>query len=173
MHIQTMNTLRKIYRNPLVESVLILGILSQIFSGIKMIMLSKATKPSFFELTQKWSGIYMVFFFCVHLSAIFVGRYIFQIDTNFYFGVAGLNSFPQNLFFIPYYGLAIISFFAHVASVHHIKMKHHLFGLATALQSKLILSVGIIVSFLILYGSTNGFKGFKVPSEYNFKNLLK
>ena len=89
-----------------------------------------------------------------------------DLDTNFYFGVAGLNTFPLNLFFIPYYGLAIISFFGHISAVHSIKMKTKILGLEPIKQSYGILTIGIIITLIILYGLTNGFNGVEIPKEY-------
>jgi hypothetical protein len=81
--------------------------------------------------------------------------------------VAGLNSFPFNLFFIPYYGLAILSFFGHIASVHNKKMKHNIFSLTPTRQAKFILFLGLCLTVLIFYGLTNHFNGVKIPTEYN------
>ena len=102
----------------------------------------------------------------IHLSAVLVGRYFLSLDTNFYFGVAGLNSFPLNLFFIPYYGLAILSFFGHIAAIHNKKMKYKILHLTPEQQSKTILILGIFVTLIIFYGLTNHFKGVTIPAEY-------
>ena len=109
----------------------------------------------------------MAVFFIIHLSAVLGGRLFLHLDTNFYFGVAGLNSFPLNLFFIPYYGFAIISFFGHIASIHNKKMKQFIFGLTPNGQSKAILILGFGSTLIIFYGLTNHFQGVTIPSEYN------
>ena len=109
-HISMMTTLRLWYRNPIVEPILI-GLLGfQIYSGIKLLKNNK-NEQSFFNRLQKNSGLYLSLFLCIHLGAVFVGRYILLLNTNIYFGIAGLNSFPHLLFFIPYYSLAILAFF--------------------------------------------------------------
>jgi len=89
-----------------------------------------------------------------------------HLDTNFYFGAAGLNSFPFNLFFIPYYGLAVLSFFGHIASIHSKKMKQTVLGVTPNKQSIAILSFGILITILIFYGLTNHFNGVAIPKEY-------
>ncbi|MFN9998994.1 MAG: hypothetical protein ACK52X_05155, partial [bacterium] len=99
--------------------------------------------------------------------AVLGGRLFLHLDTNFYFGVAGLNSFPFSLFFIPYYGLAILSFFGHIASIHSKKMKQIIFGLSPNKQSIIILIFGLLLTIVIFYGLTNHFNGFIIPSEYN------
>jgi hypothetical protein len=101
------------------------------------------------------------------VSAVLSGRFFLNLDTNFYFGVAGVISFPFNLFFIPYYALAIIAFFAHIACIHYIKMKQTIFGLTPINQSKAILMFSVCLTILIFYGLTNHFRGVKIPSTYN------
>lgn len=166
-HIEVMTTLRYFYRNILVEIVLLLAIVIQIYSGLKLFMTNRKFAKTFFEKLQIWTGLYLAVFFIIHLSAVFVGRLLLHLDTNFYFGVAGLNNFPTNLFFIPYYGLAIISFFGHISAIHHKKMKKNIFDLTPNGQSKLILTFGIVLTFVIFYGLTNHFQGVTIPTEYN------
>ena len=162
-----MNILRYFYRNIFVETILLIAVLVQIISGLKLFKTYRKTATSQFERLHIWTGIYLAIFFIIHLSAVLGGRLFLHLDTNFYFGVAGLNSFPLNLFFIPYYGFAIISFFGHIASIHNKKMKQVIFGLTPNGQSKVILILGFGSALIIFYGLTNHFQGVTIPSEYN------
>ncbi|MCB1201925.1 MAG: hypothetical protein KDK41_14850 [Leptospiraceae bacterium] len=119
-----------------------------------------------FDKLQIWSGLYLAIFFLIHLSAVLAGRIILKLDTNFYFGVAGLNAFPFNLFFIPYYTLAILSFFAHIAALHNRKMSLKILGLTPQMQSIVIFLFGFLFSIFILFGLTNEFTGVQIPAEY-------
>jgi hypothetical protein len=143
-----------------------ISVFVQIISGIKLFKLSRKTAISNFDKLHIWTGLYLAFFFIIHLSAILGGRLFLHLDTNFYFGVAGLNSFPFILFFIPYYGLAILSFFGHIASIHSKKMKQSVLGLTPNIQSIAILIFGFLLTILIFYGLTNHFKGVAIPKEY-------
>lgn len=163
-HIEVMTLLRKVYRNIFVEIFLLSAVCVQIFSGIQLYRSRFKIAKGFYEKLQLWSGLYLAIFFVIHLSAVMVGRFILQLDTNFYFGVAGLNQFPFNLFFIPYYSLAIFSFFAHISSVHYRKKKER--NRDARKQSRLIIIVGIVMVFILMYGLTNGFNGITIPSEY-------
>ncbi len=138
-HIEIMNSLRLIYRNIVIETVLLGAVGVQILSGFSLFKKSRQMAVSTFEKLHIWSGLYMAIFFVIHISAVVGSRLFLNLDTNFYFGVAGLNSFPTNLFFIPYYGLAVFSFFTHIASIHNKKMKKSVLGLTPIVQSKLIL----------------------------------
>ena len=166
-HIDIMNRLRVIYRNVLAETILLLAVMVQILSGIKLFFSIHHQRVDFFGKLQIWSGLYLAFFLAIHVGAVLTGRYLLHLDTNFYFGVAGLNTFPLNLFFVPYYGFAIIAFFGHISSIHYIKMRHAFLGFSVEQQSRFILIKGVVVSVLILYGLTNGFTGVEIPVEYN------
>lgn len=165
-HIEVMDTLRIFYRNVIAEIILICAVLIQIISGIKLFFKKRKEVSSFFEKLQLWSGFYLAVFFVFHLAAVFIGRLILNLDTNIYFGVAGLNTFPFSLFFIPYYGLAIISFFGHISSLHSLKMKNNVIGINPNQQAYTILFIGVLLTLIVLYGLTNGFNGIETPKEY-------
>lgn len=166
-HIATMNTLRTVYRHPLAETVLLGAVLVQIISGLRLFGKTRQLATTFFGKLQRWTGLYLALFFLVHLSAVLGGRLLLHLDTNFYFGVAGLNTFPFNLFFVPYYGLAILAFFGHIASIHRKKMNRNVAGLSPANQATIILLTGILLTVVIFYGLSNGFRGVAIPIEYN------
>ena len=165
-HIEVMNILRLFYRNIFVETVLLFSVFVQIVSGLKLFKIRRKVATTPFEKLHIWTGLYLAIFFVIHLCAVLSGRLFLHLDTNFYFGVAGLNSFPFNLFFVPYYGLAILSFFGHIASIHSKKMEQSIFGLSPTTQSILILTFGIIITIVIFFGLTNQFKGVTIPKEY-------
>jgi hypothetical protein len=166
-HIEIMNTLRLFYRNIFFETVLLIAVLVQIISGLNLFKTNRKIATTPFEKLHIWTGLYLAIFFIIHLTAVLGGRLFLHLDTNFYFGVAGFNSFPFSLFFIPYYGLAILSFFGHIASIHSKKMKQIIFGLSPNKQSIIILIFGLLLTIVIFYGLTNHFNGFIIPSEYN------
>ena len=165
-HIELMKMLRNFYRTPIIEFLLFAAVLVQISSGIRLFLSKRKTNKVGFELLHIYTGLYLASFLVIHVSAVLAGRFILHLDTNFYFGAAGLNSFPVNLFFIPYYSLAILSFFGHIAAIHHCKMKNAIWGVSVDGQSKAILILGALVMLLILYGMTNGFMGATIPEEY-------
>lgn len=166
-HIELMNDLRVVYRNIIAETILLFAVGIQMVSGIKLFVKKRKTVSDFFERLQIWTGLYLALFLVIHLSAVLSGRLILNLDTNFYFGVAGLNAFPLNFFFIPYYSLAIISFFGHISAVHSKKMKKKVLGIEPNNQSYIILIIGIFLTLVILFGLTNGFIGVEIPKEYD------
>lgn len=165
-HIALMQTLRSVYRHPVIETLLLGAVLVQLVSGLRLYWATRHTATTFFGRLHRWTGLYLAVFFVIHLSAVLTGRYVLHLDTNFHFGVAGLNTFPFNLFFVPYYGLAILSFFGHVSAIHHKKMSHDVANLSPAAQARVILWLGVVVTVLIFYGLTNGFRGVAIPATY-------
>lgn len=165
-HIEIMNTFRLVYRNIIIELILLLSVLIQIISGLVLFKKQRKSSRGFFEKLHIYSGLYLALFFMIHVSAVLAGRTILNLDTNFYFGVAGINYFPTCLFFIPYYGLAIISFFGHISAIHHKKMKTTILSISPKTQAYSILIVGCILTLFIFYGLTNHFSGVTIPEEY-------
>lgn len=109
-HTEVMNTLRLFYRNIFIETVLLIAVIIQIVSGLILFKTNRKKAISFFEKLHIWSGLYLALFFVIHLGAVFTGRYLLHLDTNFYFGVAGLNTFPVNLFLFHITGLQLFHF---------------------------------------------------------------
>lgn len=165
-HIQWMNAIRMVYRNPLIEGILLLAVCTQVYSGIRLFRQTKHTPQTRFDQVQRWSGLYLALFFCIHLSAVAAGRWVLHLDTNIYFGIAGLNTFPLNLFFVPYYTMAVVAFFAHLAAVHARKMKHTFWGLQPSDQALVILFTGAVLALVLMYALTDGFAGVPIPKEY-------
>lgn len=166
-HIELMSTFRILYRNIFIETLLLIAVANQIYSGLKLFIANRKIAHTFFEKLPIYSGLYLAVFLVIHVSAVLVGRLLLNLDTNFYFGVAGLNHFPTNLFFIPYYALAIISFFGHIAAVHNKKMKRNIYGITPIIQAKLILYFGCGLTILIFFGLTNQFRGVQIPQTYH------
>jgi succinate dehydrogenase/fumarate reductase cytochrome b subunit len=170
-HINIMNTLRIFYRNIFIEAILITAVLVQVLSGIKLYRESKKIVTNKFEKLHVLSGLYLAFFLLLHVTAVFSGRLFLHLDTNFYFGVAGLNSFPFNLFFIPYYGLSILAFFGHISAIHYKKMTLNILDIPPQKQASIIFLIGILLTVVIFYGLTNHFHGVSLPKEYKEFNL--
>lgn len=165
-HIQIMNALRIVYRNIFIETLLLSAVFAQIVSGLKLFMARRKNAKTRFEQLQIYSGLYLAFFFIIHVSAVLAGRFLLKLDTNFYFGVAGVNTFPFSLFFIPYYGFAILAFFGHISAIHNKKMTKHILGFSPNQQSFIILLIGFVYVFIIFYGLTNRFMGVEIPKAY-------
>jgi hypothetical protein len=155
LHISVMNSLRKVYRNPVVETFLLAAVTIQVISGITLVFHKWKDASNLFDWLHIGSGLYLSYFLINHVKAVLIGRHKLGMDTNLYYGAGYMNVSPQRFFFIPYYSLAILSFFTHVACIHRIKMSEYV-GLAQAQnQSIIIIALGIIVTGLIIYKMSN------------------
>jgi hypothetical protein len=113
VHLLVMSGLRAIYRTWVGEYVLLVSVIAQVGTGLMQAM----PRVKGMIARRDWqvmSGIYLSIFLAIHVSAIMWGRIALDLDTNLWFGAAGFHVWPWQLFFIPYYGLAIISFAAHM-----------------------------------------------------------
>jgi hypothetical protein len=158
-HLAVMKILRLVYRNLLVESLLLIAVLVQIYSGIKLLIQKRKLVVTVFEKLQIYSGLYMAIFLSIHVSAVLAARFIFKMDSNTYFGAATLNHFPEILFFVPYYFFAIIAFFIHVSSIHFLYTN-------SKIQSYSIIIFGFIWALFIILALTNCFHFFSIPADY-------
>lgn len=165
-HISLMENLRWVYRNIFVEVVLLAAVVVQVVSGITLVRKRRGTPKLGWDRWHIGSGLYLAFFLLLHTSAVVMGRWVLHLDTNFYFGAAGMNAFPTCLFFIPYYTLAIMALTIHIAAIHHQKMAHNILGWTPHRQSLGIVFAGMVVTFLVLWGMTQGFGGVVVPQAY-------
>lgn len=80
-----MNTLRYLYRDIFVETILLSAVIIQIISGLKLFRIHRKTATDNFDKLQVWTAMYLAIFFIIHLSAILGGRFFLHLDTNFYF----------------------------------------------------------------------------------------
>ncbi|WP_160716189.1 hypothetical protein [Chitinophaga solisilvae] len=156
-HIALMEKLRKVYRHPVIETILLLAVLTQVVSGIRLLF--NRQRKLMAESIQIYSGMYLSFFLIVHVSAVIAGRLMAHLDTNFYFSGAGLNLYPVNLFFIPYYFLSVCAISLHIASLHYLKTK-------SGWSAGLIGAAGLTAALLIIVAHTNNFKWWEIPFEY-------
>jgi hypothetical protein len=164
---------RIIYRNPIVEYVLLGGMLVQIITGISVYKKLPYRKGNIVDKLQIISGLYILFYLITHISIVFLGRKVFHMDTNFYFAAAGLNTFPSNLFFIPFYFLGVTSIFVHIACVHYKRGAVFFSQRIVNMQALAFGALGPLVGFLILFGITNGFKGREIPEDYRISKVRR
>lgn len=145
LHISMMDKMRHIYRQPIIEGLLLICVFVQVISGINFFLKRRTVTLPRVLKWQLYSGLYMAFFLIVHVSAVLIGRFIIGLDTNLYFGAAGINIFPFLLFFIPYYFLAVVSTFTHIACLLYLKSKNRELSLG-------LLALGFILATIIIIG---------------------
>lgn len=121
LHIAVMNLFRHVYRFPPIEILLLICVIFQIGSGATLVFKKGFLRQPFYVVLQILSGLYLSFFMIYHVRAIMLGRYRWNVQTDFYFAASVANNYPSKLFFIPYYMLSLVCVFAHIACVHYLK----------------------------------------------------
>lgn len=165
-HIALMDSLRHIYRQPLVE-VLLLGCLTfQICSGLLLIKRRWGQRRGFYERLQAISGGYLALFLLNHVGAVLFGRIQLNLDTNFHFAAAGIHVAPFQYFFVPYYFLAVVAVFCHIACAAHWLLRERLTLQARDRAGYVIISIGVVTSLLIIMALSGGLYPVEIPSEY-------
>lgn len=166
-HIDFMESIRKVYRNIFVESVLLTCILFQIISGLYFVWRGKGKHSGFLEKTQVLSGLYLAYFFLNHIGAVFYGRIFEGLDTNIYFGIAGFHNAPFHLYFIPYYFLAIVAVFLHIACGFYWLSRNRISSSTRIKLTYVIIATGVIIAFTLILGFNGYFGEISIPDEYN------
>ena len=119
-HVHVMKALRRIYRNPVVEPVLVAVVLFQIGSGVVLLWRRTARPSDLFGTLQTAAAGYLAVFLSSHLTAVFVlGRAVMKVDTDFSFASgapAGLLLDSWNVRLVLHYFLAVCCLFVHVGS---------------------------------------------------------
>jgi succinate dehydrogenase/fumarate reductase cytochrome b subunit len=160
-HIAVTNLFRHIYRSLLVEVVLLMCVIFQIISGIVLVFKKGFLRQPFYVLIQIISGLYLSFFMIYHVWAVMLGRYTWNVNTDFYFAATVANQYPEKLFFIPYYTLSLISVFAHIACAHYLKRMERLNKFSDSVRTETyrrkykkevagICITGAVITFLIM-----------------------
>lgn len=138
---------RAVYRIPLIEILLVAALALQVVLGVTLVRrMARWPKQGGWRKAQKWSGIVLAVFFVLHTSAALGTRWLFGLDTNFYWAAGTLTIAPLNYGFAPYYAAAVIALVTHVLAALHIRRPARWHGPA------LLLGPAIALPILLAYG---------------------
>ncbi|MFM5906912.1 MAG: hypothetical protein ACKOPO_04905 [Novosphingobium sp.] len=112
-HIAAMEGLRAIYRNPLIECLLLAAFALQMVTGGARLIAGWRGRKGKVAWLQAGTGAYLAVFLFIHVSAV-SGARTGGVDTNFHFAAAGLHVPHLPWFFVPYYTLAVACLFTHL-----------------------------------------------------------
>ncbi len=153
-HVAIMHALRKIYRHPVIEPILLAAVAFQVATGGVLLWRKLAHATGWFDTLQTTTGAYLMMFLLSHTSAALRARYLRGTDTNWAWLSGGeLLTDPWTARLTPYYFLAVIAFGVHGAcGVRTVALGH---GASPALGARLVaLGAGLatLISALILAG---------------------
>lgn len=164
-HIAFMRSFRTVYRYPAIEIMLLAAVIFQVFSGIIFLIRGWKQRKGFISWLQAGSGAYLAFFLINHVGAVLYGRFILNLDTNFYYAAAGFYVQPFQFYFIPYYFLAVLALFTHLGcALYWIFQNNTNFARNLLLRFSVVL--GGILSMLIVLMLAGVFYKVNIPQEY-------
>ena len=164
-HIDTMRSFRQVYRSALVEPLLLACVLFQVASGITFILRRRGQRRGFFDHAQAISGGYLAFFLLFHVGAVLYGRSQ-GLDTNFNFAAAtlNLNAFP--VFFAPYYTLAVVAYFTHLACGLRWLLRARFPAATLDRAAGALMTLGLLLGLTVVATFSGAFYPVQIPAEY-------
>ena len=164
-HIAFMEATRPLYRNAVVEPVLLACVLFQCGSGIWMVLRRWKERAGFVAWLQAGSGIYLALFLLFHVGAVLFGRAALRLDTNFYYAAAGFVRIPYGLFFAPYYFFAVYALFTHLGCAAYWQVEARS-PMVRRLAIGIPAGVGLVVALLIDLALAGMLHPLDIPAKY-------
>lgn len=161
-HLRFMESFRKVYRLPVVEVLLYLAVYVQAVTGFKLLWKKWRRAKGFWDRLQLYSGAFLLYFLLMHTSAVLVGRYIWELDTNLYFGASVVKVKPFLYYYVFHYSLSVLAFFSHLACVHRQKMARYVSPRAAYWQAMALVAFGLAMGVLLVWRLLD----VDVPKEY-------
>jgi len=146
-HLNALDSVQWIYRNPIGETLLVIAILAQIVTGLKRLKAKRKNKMLWAK-AQLFSGLYLMGFLIIHTGAAIFTHNIYGLETDFYWAAGSMNISPVKFFFWPYYFFAVLSVFVHFACALHFGWPGKFGVLKTALPW---LGAGIALTIILTF----------------------
>lgn len=137
------STVRVYYKHPIVEPTLITLIIAQGFTGVWLTITSfqrpeKRSIISWIELLSAWV---FLFFIIIHLTAIAVTRYYFEMQTDFYWAATMMRETRLQPYIIGFHFLGVAA-----VSIHTGIGVKYLFGAIGAASIGRILGIMLAIA---------------------------
>ncbi len=158
VHIEVMNAVRHVYRDDIVQPMLLALIGFEIVSGTALAWRRMSMPSDFSGTVQTMSGVFVGIYFLAHMTAVFVARDA-GTDTNWGWLIRPNNSMLvslSNLRLIAHYWVGPIAIFTHVACGLRMVMLQRDISPAIANRVALaLITVGVVASSIILLALLN------------------
>jgi hypothetical protein len=158
VHTEIMNAARRVYRDDIVQPILLALIGFQILSGIVLVRRKMRMPSDIFGTVQTMCGAYIGVYLLAHMTAVFAARFA-DVDTNWAWLTRQNNSMLgslSNLRLIAHYWVGPIAIVAHVACGLRAVLLQHNVSTATANRLALaLITLGVVASSLIIAALLN------------------
>lgn len=150
-HLAVLHVLRLAYRERLIEIGLVAAVVTQAFTGLTMVWKSRLRRTTTFRNLQTVSGLFLAAFFLSHLHGVFSARSR-TVDTTFSWATnapAGLLAKGGPVGLLPYYTLAVVMLFVHLACQARRNLARVMSETAARRISYSLMAIGGIAAFVI------------------------
>jgi hypothetical protein len=158
VHIEIMNAVRRVYRDDIVQPMLLTLIGFQILTGAVLVRRRMRMPSDFLGTLQTMSGVYVGVYFLAHMTAVFAARYA-GTDTNWTWLTRPNDSMLvslSNLRLIAHYWVGPIAIVTHLACGLRMVLLQHDISPPTANRLALaLITVGVVASSVILLALLN------------------
>jgi succinate dehydrogenase/fumarate reductase cytochrome b subunit len=158
IHIAVMNAVRRVYRDDIVQPMLLGLIGFQILSGTALVRRRIGMPSDLLDTLQTMSGVYVGVYFLAHMTAVFAARYT-GTDTNWNWLTRPHDSMLvslSSLRLIAHYWVGPIAIVAHVACGLRMVLLQRDISLAAANRLVLaLIAVGVVASSVIVVALLN------------------
>jgi len=160
VHIAIMNVVRRVYRDDIVQPVLLALIGFQILSGTALVRRRMRMPSDFLGTVQTMSGVFVGVYFLAHMTAVFATRHT-GTDTNWIWLTRPNDSMlvslsPSNLRLIAHYWVGPIAIVAHVAcGLRMVLLQRDISPATTNRIALALIAAGVVTSSIILAALLN------------------
>jgi hypothetical protein len=158
VHIAIMNVVRRVYRDDIVQPVLLALIGFQILSGTALVRRRMRMPSDFLGTVQTMSAVFVGVYFLAHMTAVFAARHA-GTDTNWSWLTRPNDSMLvslSNLRLIAHYWVGPIAIVAHVAcGMRMILLQRDISPATTNRIALALITVGVVASSIILLALLN------------------
>jgi hypothetical protein len=158
VHTEIMNAARRVYRDDIVQPVLLVLIGFQILSGIVLVGRKMRMPGDIFGTAQTMCGAYIGVYFLAHMTAVFAARYA-DVDTNWAWLTRPNDSMLVSLSklrLIAHYWVGPIAIVAHVAcGLRAVLLQHNVLTATANRLALALITVGAVASSLIMAALLN------------------
>jgi hypothetical protein len=154
-HIGVMKIIRLVYRNAIIEPLLLTLIAFQVMSGFVLVRRRLARASDFFGTLQTLTGVYVGIYLLGHMTAAFAARGA-GTDTNWNWLTSddrGLLFFLSGFALVGHYWVGPIAIVTHVAcGLRGVAMAHGVSEPAAGRLAWSLIGSGVVASSIILAG---------------------
>ena len=168
-HKTVLSSIQGIYCNRFIEPVLLLAIAVQIYVGVRLYWRRRhLPRQTIWMRVQGLSGLYLALFLLIHSSAAIMTRHVFGLDTDFYWAAGTLNISPLKYGFAPYYFLAVVAFFTHIAAALSFRRD------VNPWLPRIFIAAGVVIATVIVLTFGGAFYDINLPQAVieNFEKYL-